>query len=79
MFFFVPRHVCARSRCLLTSSLVYQYIACACCQVKSYRDRASGSRQEVGGLRRRYEDVKAELSENETYRVMEANEARLRK
>jgi hypothetical protein len=48
-------------------------------QVQTYRARASGSQQQVGLLRRRYEDVKAELSENETYRVLEANEARLRK
>lgn len=44
-----------------------------------YKERARVSREQVTGLRRRYENVKAELSGNETYQQMEMQEGRLRK
>jgi len=37
------------------------------------------SKEEVNGLRRKYEAVKKELGENESFKQMEAMEARLRK
>mmetsp|Transcript_7231 Transcript_7231/g.16552 ORF Transcript_7231/g.16552 Transcript_7231/m.16552 type:complete len:611 (+) Transcript_7231:180-2012(+) len=48
-------------------------------QAESYKQRTKTSKEQVASLRRRYEEVKAELNGNETYKQMEMMEGRLRK
>jgi len=48
-------------------------------QIESYKQRTKVSKEQVAGLRRRYEEVKSELNGNETYKKMEMMEGRLRK
>jgi len=47
--------------------------------VEGYKQRKASSREQVAGLRRRYEEVRRELGENETHKSLEVLEGRLRK
>jgi intraflagellar transport protein 74 len=48
-------------------------------QMENYKKRTRISKEQVAAIRRRYDDLKADLSNNETYKQMETNEGRLRK
>jgi intraflagellar transport protein 74 len=47
--------------------------------IEQYKARKQSSREQVSGLRRRYEEVRRELADNETYKALEGQEGRLRK
>jgi intraflagellar transport protein 74 len=48
-------------------------------QTEAYKKRTRVSKEQVTALRRKYEEIKKELGDNETFKQMEAMEGRLRK